>query len=90
MTPYQCLQYALDRPAVVSCLAGAVTAEEMAETLRYYETSEAERDYSFIKTLRKEDLPNGCTYCGHCLEYCPFHVDVPARMKEIDEYFKTL
>ncbi len=135
MTPYQCLQYALDRPAVVSCLAGAITAEEMEETLRYYETSEAERDYSFIKTLRKEDLPNGCTYCGHCmpcpqkieinaisryydlakagdplaiehyhnlnvhadacvgcghcLEYCPFHVDVPARMKEADKYFKN-
>ena len=44
MTHAQCIQYALDRPAVVSCLAGAITAEEMAKTLAFYDTTPEERD----------------------------------------------
>jgi len=133
MTPYQCLQYALDRPAVVSCLAGAVTVKEMEETLRFYEASQEERDYSFIGAMQKKDMLGSCTYCGHCMpcpsgieinavsryydlaragdalavehyrylsvhagaciqcghcrEFCPFHVDMPQRMQEIAQYF---
>lgn len=133
MSTAQCLQYALDRPGVVACLAGAVTAKEMEETLRFYDTSPEERDYSFIGALQKEDMVGVCTYCGHympcpqkieinavsryydlakasdpmaaghyqnlsvhadacvqcghCREYCQFHVDMPERMKEIDSYF---
>ncbi|MCU6718607.1 aldo/keto reductase [Porcipelethomonas ammoniilytica] len=135
MTPAQCLQYALDRPAVVSCLAGAVTSEEMKETLRFYETSQAERDYSFIGALQKKDMAGVCTYCGHCMpcpqkieinavsryfdlvkagdpmaihhyrnlevqadacvecghckEFCPFHVNMPKRMKDIAKFFSA-
>lgn len=134
MTHEQCMQYALDRPGVVSCLAGAVTAEEMAKTLRFCEATAEERNYSFIQHLKKEDIPQGCTYCGHCMPCpqgieipsvnryydlakagdplaiehyrnlavhadacigcgncageCPFHVDMPSRMKEIGEYFR--
>lgn len=133
MTTAQCLQYALDRPAVVSCLAGAVTAKEMRETLRFYESTPQERDYSFIGAMQKKDMTGVCTYCGHCMpcpqgieinalsryydlakagdplavehyrnltlhgdacvecghckEFCPFHVDMPERMKEIHSYF---
>lgn len=133
MSPYQCLQYALDRPAVVSCLAGAVTAEEMSETLGFYDSSDAERDYFFIGNLQKKDIEGTCTYCGHCMpcpqgieinaasryydlakagdplvekhyqnlsvhadacancghckEFCPFHVDMPKKIQEIKRYF---
>lgn len=133
LTPAQCIQYALDRPAVVSCLAGAVTAEEIEKTLAFYNTTPEERDYSFIKHLKKEDIPQGCTYCGHCMPCpqgieipsvnryydlskagdplavehymnltlhadscvgcgncageCPFHVDMPSRMRDISTYF---
>lgn len=133
MNPYQCLQYALDRPGVVSCLAGAVTAQEMAKTLQFYQVGERERDYSFIGALQKQDMAGSCTYCGHCMpcpqgieinavsryydlskagdplakahyrnlsihadacvscghcrEFCPFHVNMPERMKEIKRYF---
>ncbi|MDL2225478.1 aldo/keto reductase [Eubacteriales bacterium OttesenSCG-928-M02] len=133
MTVPQCLQYALDRPAVVSCLAGAISSAEMAETLRFYEAPAAEKDYSFIGNLQKRDMAGACTYCGHCMpcpqgieinavnryynlsksgdplatehyrnlsvhadacikcghckEFCPFHVDMPLRMKEIKQYY---
>lgn len=133
MTHAQCMQYALDRPAVVACLAGAITAEEMEKTLKFCDATPEERDYSFIKHLKKEDIPQGCTYCGHCMpcpqgikipsinryydlakagdplafehyknlsihavlcigcghcaEECPFHVNMPGRMKEIADFF---
>lgn len=133
LTHAQCLQYALDRPGVVSCLAGAITSAEMKKTLDFYNTTSEERDYSFIYNLKKEDIPQGCTYCGHCMpcpqgieipsvnryydlskagdplavehyknlavradacigcgncaDGCPFHVDMPNRMKEISEFF---
>lgn len=133
MSIFQCLQYALDRPGVVSCLAGAVTAEEMARTLEFCRADESERDYSFIRTMRKQDMTGKCTYCGHCMpcpqgieinavnryydlakagdplaaahylnlsvhakacilcghcrEFCPFHVNVPERMANIRQYF---
>lgn len=133
MTHAQCMQYALDRPGVVSCLAGAISEDEMKKTLSFISTTPEERDYSFIQHLKKEDIPQGCTYCGHCMPCpqgieipsvnryydlakagdplavehyanlkvhadtcvgcgncageCPFHVDMPERMKEICIYF---
>lgn len=133
MTTTQCLQYALDRPAVVSCLAGAVTAREMRETLRFFDASPEQRDYAFIGAMQKRDMAGACTYCGHCMpcpqgieihsvsryydlakagdpmarehyrnlsvhadacagcghcrDFCPFHVDMPKRMREMAAYF---
>lgn len=82
LTPAQCMQYALDRPAVVSCLAGAVTAEEMEKTLRFCDLTADERDYSFIRDLCKEEIPQGCTYCGHCMP-CPQGIEIPS----VNRYF---
>lgn len=62
MTPEQCLQYALDRPAVVSCLAGAVTAKEMERTLQFYDAPAERRDYSFIGALQSKEMVGSCTY----------------------------
>ena len=83
MTTHQCLQYALDRPAVVSCLCGATTAEEMKKTLQFYEASAEERDYSYLGLLSKKDLNIGCTYCNHCVP-CPVHINVGQVNKYYD------
>ena len=66
MTPYQCMQYALDRPAVAACLVGAVKEKEMQETLGYFDASPEERDYSFLGGLTKKDMEGTCTYCNTC------------------------
>ena len=83
MSIHQCLQYALDRPAVVSCLTGAVTANEMEKTLRFYETSPAEKDYSFIGALQHYDVMGSCTYCNHCLP-CPIGINIGSVNKYYD------
>ena len=83
MTLEQCLQYALDRPAVASCLAGAVTAEEMERTLQFYDAPAERRDYSFIGTLQSKEMIGSCTYCNHC-QPCPAGIDVGAVNKYFD------
>lgn len=83
MTPEQCLQYALDRPAVVSCLAGAVTAKEMERTLQFYDAPAERRDYSFIGALQSKEMVGSCTYCNHC-QPCPAGIDVGAVNKYFD------
>lgn len=83
MTPEQCLQYALDRPAVVSCLAGAVTAKEMERTLRFYDAPAERRDYSFIGALQSKEMAGSCTYCNHC-QPCPAGIDIGAVNKYFD------
>lgn len=42
LTPYQCLHYALTRPAVASVMVGTHTEEELKECLGY-ETAEASK-----------------------------------------------
>lgn len=83
MTPEQCLQYALDRPAVVSCLAGAVTAKEMERTLQFYDAPAERRDYSFIGALQSKEMVGSCTYCNHC-QPCPAGIDIGAVNKYFD------
>lgn len=81
--PHQCLQYVLDRPAVVSSLCGALNAEEMAEKLRFCEAAAAERDYSFIAGLQTMDMAGGCTYCNHCAP-CPAGIHIGQVNKYYD------
>lgn len=83
MTTAQCLQYALDRPAAVSCLTGAVTAREMEQTLLFYDQSADDRDYSFIGTLQQKEMTGACTYCNHC-QPCPAGINIGTVNKYYD------
>lgn len=75
MTPTQCIQYALDRPAVVSCVAGVRNMQDMADALKYYTASAAERDYSFIWGAQQANMAGVCIYCNHC-QPCPVGIDI--------------
>lgn len=85
MTIPQCLQYALDRPAVLSIPVGVRKKQDLEEALQYYRSSEQERDYAFIATLQHRDMKGTCVYCNHCLP-CPKGIDIGAVHKYLDLY----
>jgi len=83
LTPYQCIQYELDCPAVLSVLPGIGTAKQLDELLGFFQASEKERDYSVIDSFRLADLAGKCVYCNHCLP-CPAGIDVGLVNKYYD------
>ena len=83
MTVPQCIHYALSRPAVASVLPGCQTAAELRETLRYFDVSDAEKDYTEILNSGRNDFAGQCVYCGHC-QPCPAGIDVAAVNKYLD------
>lgn len=64
---YQCIEYCLTRPGVVSVMAGCRSIEEMKKTASYYDASKEERDYSSVLSkMEKFKFYGNCMYCGHC------------------------
>ena len=84
LTEYQCLQYALDKPGVLTTLPGVRNREDLKRILGFLNASLEEKDYSVLGTLAPQDAKGVCVYCNST---CPFHVDQAARMQEIKEYF---
>lgn len=83
LTVPQCLQYTLDRPAVVSNLIGFHSVEELQDALAFYVQPEADKDYTPVITGKKLRMEGRCMYCGHCLP-CPKRIDIAAVNKFID------
>jgi predicted aldo/keto reductase-like oxidoreductase len=83
MTIHQCIQYALDRPAVLSCLPGVRSRADLQDALDYYSVSRKEREYSFIGNLPHKTLQDTCIYCNHC-QPCPSGIDVGSVNKYLD------
>jgi predicted aldo/keto reductase-like oxidoreductase len=83
MTIPQCLQYALDRPAVISCLLGVRSKADLTDAIRFYSSAPESRDYSFISGLQHQDMHGTCVYCNHCLP-CPAEIDIAAVHKYFD------
>lgn len=83
MTIPQCIQYALDRPAVLSCLPGVRSKADLEDVLKYYSSSREERDYSFIGCLPHYDIQGTCIYCNHC-QPCQSGIDIGSVNKYLD------
>ncbi|MCC8190111.1 MAG: aldo/keto reductase [Planctomycetes bacterium] len=79
----QCLQYALDRPAVRSAVVGIKSLDELRQAVHLYQASPAERDYAWIRDLRPARLRGTCVYCNHCLP-CPAAIDIAAVHRFLD------
>jgi predicted aldo/keto reductase-like oxidoreductase len=84
MSVNQCINYALSQPSVVTASLGCRKPEEFAESLRYYEASEKDKDFAQIysKSLEWSD-DTKCVYCNHCLP-CPQEIDIADAMRKID------
>lgn len=81
LTLYQCMHYALTRPAVASVMSGARTMKELEDSIGYEEASDREKDYAeAFASLPKISWKGHCMYCGHCAP-CPKGIDVASVTK---------
>lgn len=80
-----CIQYALDRPAVLSCLLGVRSKADLEDAVKYDAVSKEDRDYSFVAGLQHKDMRGTCVYCNHCLP-CPANIDIGSVHKYLDLY----
>ncbi|TCK89102.1 hypothetical protein EDC19_2516 [Natranaerovirga hydrolytica] len=81
----QCLKYALDRPAVASCMVGVRNKQDLVEATRLYTATEKELDYSFISKIQPKEMRGACVYCNHCMP-CPVGIDIGQTHKFFDLY----
>ena len=83
LTRNQCIQYALDKPGVITVLPGVRSREDLAEVLKFCQASPQERDYSILGSFAPQDASGICVYCNHC-QPCPAGLDVGLINKYYD------
>lgn len=99
LTINQCIQYALDKPGVLTVLPGFATEEDLDVTMKYFEATEEEKDYSILGKLTPLRGQDSCVYCRHC-HPCPAGLDIALINKYYDlaclgdvmaeEHYRTL
>ena len=83
LTEYQCLQYALDQPGVLTVLPGVRGRKDLERVLGFLRASAEERDYSVISSLTPKDAQGLCVYCNHC-QPCPAGLEIGLINKYYD------
>lgn len=83
LTEYQCMQYALDRPGVLTVLPGVRNREDLKRILGFLTAAEAEKDYSILGSFTPAESSGVCVYCNHC-QPCPAGLDVGLINKYYD------
>lgn len=83
LTEYQCIQYALDKPGVLTVLPGIRGKEDLNRILGFCEAAPEEKDYSVIGTFAPHDAEGICVYCNHC-QPCPAGLDIAIINKYYD------
>lgn len=83
LTHYQCIQYALDRPGVLTTLPGVQTMADVERVLGFASASAEEKDYSILGDMTAEWSGDSCVYCNHC-QPCPAGIDVGLVNKYYD------
>lgn len=83
LTKIQCIQYALDRPGVLTVLPGVRNRKDLADVLKYLEASEKERDYSVMGQFAPQNAEEICVYCNHC-QPCPRELNIGLINKYYD------
>lgn len=82
LTQYQCMQYALDRPGVLTVLPGMGSVEQVEHLLGFFEAGDDEKDYSVIGTFSPAEAVGKCVYCNHCK---PCHVGMDIGL--VNKYY---
>lgn len=83
LTEYQCIQYALDKPGVLTVLPGIRGKRDLQRILGFLDAAPEEKDYSVIGTFAPQDAEGICVYCNHCAP-CPAQLNVGLINKYYD------
>lgn len=83
LTTAQCLQYALDKPGVMTLLPGVKDRQELRDILGFLQADAAARDYSVIGGFTPQEAQGKCVYCSHC-HPCPAGLDIALINKYYD------
>ena len=83
LTEYQCIQYALDKPGVLTVLPGVRGKTDLEHILGFCDAASEERDYSVIGTFAPHDAEGHCVYCNHCAP-CPSGLNIGLINKYYD------
>lgn len=73
----QCVQYALDRPAVLSVVCPVLNDRELDLLLEVETLPPSDRDWSCISAFVPSSLRGACLYCAHCRP-CPAGINIAA------------
>lgn len=81
LTPVQCIEYALTRPAVAAVMAGCASRREIEAALEWCSAPARTRDYApVLAGLEKFSWKGHCMYCGHCAP-CTAGIDIASVNK---------
>lgn len=83
LSEYQCIQYALDKPGVLTVLPGIRGKDDLKRILGFCDASAEEKDYSVLGSFAPADAVGSCVYCNHC-KPCPAGLDVGLINKYYD------
>lgn len=83
LSEYQCIQYALDKPGVLTVLPGVRNREDLKHILGFVHASPEEKDYSILGSFTPQEADGICVYCNHC-QPCPAGLDVGLINKYYD------
>lgn len=83
LSPLECIAYVLERPAVITVVAGATKTSDIDDYMRYFTASKDELDYSALGKALPEDAKGRCLYCNHCAP-CPKKINIGLVNKYYD------
>ena len=83
LTEYQCMQYALDKPGVLTVLPGIRSKTDLLRILGFLTATAQEKDYSVIGEFTPQNANGICVYCNHC-QPCPNSLNVGLINKYYD------
>jgi len=83
LTHNQCLQYAIDRPGVLTAVPGVQTMAHLDTLLKFLTATKEEKDYSVIGSFTADTIKGTCVYCNHC-QPCPAGIDIGLVNKYYD------
>lgn len=74
----------------MDCLAGVNIPAVFAVYNRYCTTKNEREFKNNYGYLGETHQAHNCVSCGKCAKACPQHIDIPARMREVNEFYESL